>query len=83
MNTVVKDRVFNNLKTTIPGAILLLFGLFLMLSKIMYVTGNWTNGDVEERWIVLSIVAAYGLISAKDSWVGGIFGIITKLFIKK
>ena len=78
-----KERIIGNWKTSIIGIPFLLFGCFMILSKIMFTVEIWATDPFNVYEIITTFTVGWAFLSAKDTLLGGMFGIITKLFIKK
>ena len=84
MNKESKERIGKNVWTTAIGIVALIIAISMFTCKILFILGKLDRGNfniVSE--IVPLLFIAYAFIMAKDSLLGGMFGIITKLFIKK
>lgn len=78
-----KERIWSNWKTTIIGIPLLLFACFMVFSKIMYSIGEFDNDGFSIYEIIMTFTIGWAFLNAKDSLLGGMFGIVTKLLFKK
>lgn len=78
-----KERIISNWRTTIIGIPFLIFGCFMILSKIMYSIEAWSNDPFSVYEIITTFTVGWAFLMAKDTLLGGMFGIVTKLFIKK
>lgn len=77
----MKERIIKNWRTTVFGILGVLFTIFMIVSRYMCSTGEWTNCDYSVHEILLTLFISYCFIGAKDTLL--IEGLSLGFFKKK
>lgn len=79
----MKDRLFTHIWTTIAGILFILFGCFLIVSRIMGTIGVWENEGANIKEIAIAFTVGAALIGSKDSYFSSILKLVLTFFKKK